>query len=470
MKPYYCAAVDLGATSGRVILGSYTQEGLQLDEVHRFPNQFHEAASHCYWNLPGLFSEIRAGLRKAVDKVGQLDSCGVDAWGVDHVLVDKNGRMVFPSHAYRDRRTEPYREALNQKGLKEVYSWTGLPNLPLNSSLQLQELADHYPELAQIADRCLFLPDYFNFLLSGVMENEISIASTSQLLDVHGIGFSEEAIQFFGLPLHWFRKPALAGKKLGKVTGISGLEQTDVILVPGHDTCCAYDAMPSIPGYRDIFLSSGTWSLIGFESDTPLAGEEALTEVISNERLGNGRYRPLKNCLGLWLVEETLKEFSERPRSDEEWQALIQAAEEEEPPGGLLDVTDNKLFNPSSMKGAINEQLRSRSLHLPESLPAYVRLILESLGAGHAHAVKVFERMTGKPFDRILIVGGGSKNRLLCQATANCSKLPVHSFNLEGTAVGNIGNQLLSLGAIQDLTAFRKELASTLEEKRYDPA
>jgi rhamnulokinase len=470
MKPFHAAAIDLGATSGRVILGTYADERLTLREIHRFPNAFHYLGAHCYWDVPGLMAEIVTGIKKAKEDEPSLASCGVDTWGVDHVLLDRSGRLVYPTHAYRDGRTEPFFDRLAAKGIEKVFSWTGIQNLSFNTSLQLQEVLAICPALRQTAARCLFLPDYFNFLLSGRQENEISILSTGQLLDVQSTRLSIETLSYFGIPEEWFSEPALSPRRLGPLVGIEGMNTVEVVLVPGHDTSCAYDAMPSHDGADDIFLSSGTWSLIGFESDQPVLGQEALANKVSNERLGSGRYRPIKNCLGLWLLEQTMTAFAERPRSPDDWSDLIDEAEERGPSSFLIDVTDRAFFNPKSMKAAIDEQIHRRGESAPDDLPGYTRLICDSLGQGHADAIRAFEKMTGRTFRRILIVGGGSKNRLLCQATADASGLPVHSFNLEGTAVGNIANQLIAMGLIKDLNTFRRQLAESLEPKVYEPS
>ena len=468
-KPVFAAAIDLGATSGRVILGSYARGRLQLEEVHRFPNGFHNLGAHAYWDLGRLFEEVRTGLLAAVRKAPTLASCGVDVWGVDSVLLNDAGRLVFPSHAYRDTRTEPYFQALSRQGLAEVYAWTGLPNLSYNTSLQLQEIVERCPLVADLATRCLFLPDYFNYLLSGRMENELSIASTSQLLDVHGMDFSRSALNHFRIPPGWFSKPLTGPTRLGRVRGMAGLEKVAVTLVPGHDTSCAYDAMPAAEDGTDIYISSGTWSLIGFESDQPVLGADALEAVVSNERMGDGRYRPIKNCLGLWLLEQTMADFADRPKSAADWKRLIREAGVLSAPAQLLDVTDRSLFSPASMRSAIDAQLRQLKARAPRNLAGYTRLICDSLGQGHADAVKAFERMRGRKFKRILMVGGGSKNSLLCQATADRAGLPVVSFSLEGTAVGNLANQLVGLGAVRDLKTFRKQLADTLETTTYRP-
>jgi rhamnulokinase len=262
--------------------------------------------------------------------------------------------------------------------------------------------------------------------------------------------------------------------------------------------------MPAAANGDDIFLSSGTWSLVGFESDKPLLGPEALTARVANDRTGRGEYRPLVNVIGLWMLEGTMKDFASRPKTDADWKKLIAAAAKlpshlvskvggkvggalrpdiapskpnqsghKAPPTSLAPTTLEMAFaefgNPPSMKAAIDAQLKRRKLALPKNLAGYVRLICDSLGAGHALAIRNFEKLSGRTFKRILMVGGGSKNSLLCQATANASGLPVHSFALEGSTVGNLANQLIALGAVKNLAAFRASLASDLKQTVYKP-
>jgi rhamnulokinase len=497
-KPVHCAAVDLGATSGRVIVGTWTGRRLGLTEVHRFANRFTTVGGHDYWDVPGLWAEIVTGLRAARRRFPRLASVGVDTWGVDHVLLNDRGRIVFPTHAYRDARTQRglQRLAHTRAALERIYAATGIPNVFYNTSLQLGETVASCPAVTDLATRCLCLPDYFNFLLSGRAENEISIASTTQLLDVHGRDWSRAALAHFHVPAGWFTRPILAGTVLGPVRGLPELAGVKVIAAPGHDTACAYDAMPADPGGEDLYISSGTWSLVGFESDRPVLGPGALAARISNERTGDGRYRPLTNVIGLWLLEQTLKEFAARPRNDREWAALLRRAGACEPSGRsqavraqfsrspndpscagaspfalgpLLDVADPAFVNPPSMRAAIDAQLRRRRRPVPRELAGYVRLICDSLGQGHADALRAFEQLAGRKFRRILIVGGGSKNSLLGQATADASGLPVHAFTLEGTATGNIASQLIGLGAARNLAEVRGVIARQIEPVVYQP-
>jgi rhamnulokinase len=469
MKTVHCAAVDLGATSGRVIVGAWDGRTLRLDEVHRFPNQFRPLGPHEYWDLPGLWSEARAGLSKARSRYPRLASVGVDSWAVDHVLVDDSGRPVFPVHAYRDKRTAGLSRDLERTSMERIYSLTGVPNYPYNTSLQLQETLSSCPAVAKVARRCLFVPDYFNFLLSGRMENELSIASHSQLIDVHGTGWSTKALDHFGIPRSWFGETSKSPRRLGPVRGLPDLKGTACILVNGHDTASAFAAMPAASDGSDLYLSSGTWSLLGIEHDRPLLGDRALKERISNERMGDGGYRPLKSCLGLWLLERLLLDFKSRPTSPGAWKRLIAAASATAQPKELLSLSDKALFNPESMRAAIDGQLRRRRIRVPASLAGYVRLICSSVAAGHAAAAAAFRQLSGKSFARVLMVGGGSQNRLLCQATADASGLPVSSYSLEGAAVGNLAAQLIALGEVRDIADFRGIYSRQLRATEYYP-
>jgi rhamnulokinase len=471
MKPVHCAAVDLGATSGRVVVGTWNGRSLRLSEVHRFPNQFRSMGGHDYWSLPDIWSETRTGLAKARDAFPGLASVGVDGWAVDHVLLGADGRQVHPVHAYRDPRTARASARLSRSDLSSIYSLTGIPNYAYNTSLQLEETLAACPGIERVAHRCLFIPDYFNYLLSGRMENELSIASHSQLLDARGCRWSPGALRRFGVPSRWFQGPSVSPRRLGAVqASLPELKGVLSILVPGHDTACAFAAMPAAPCGSDLFLSSGTWSLLGFESGKPFLGSDALRAGVSNERMGDGTYRPLKSCLGLWLIERVLTGFDVRPAGPRDWKALIDSAEKSPVPSGHLGLDDQSLFNPASMKDAIDSQLRRRGVPLPRGLAAYVSLICRSIARGHASAAADLARLAGRPFGRIIMVGGGSQNRLLCQATADAAGLPVSSYSLEGAAVGNLASQLIALGEVGELAQFRMILSRNLRGRTFNPA
>ncbi|MDX2186346.1 MAG: FGGY family carbohydrate kinase [Opitutaceae bacterium] len=471
MNPVISAAVDLGASSGRVLVGTCDGLSFVLDEVHRFTNESQRLGTHDYWEIAGLWNQVLKGLREAKKRYPGLASIGVDTWGVDHVLLDRKGRLVAPCHAYRDERTGPALQKLAKakSQMRALYQETGIPNLFYNTSLQLAEWVSAHGEAAPLVARCLLLPDYFNFLLSGRMANEVSIASTSQLLSVREMRWSWKALHHFKVPPRWFRSPVRAGRVLGQV--LPGLELGDARLVvaPGHDTACAFAAMPACETGGDLYLSCGTWSLLGFESSLPFVGPEALDAGISNERMGDGRFRPVASVIGLWILEKALRELDERPGGAAEWETLLGAASALPAPPGLLDVADPMFVNPDSMVRAIRQHLRSRQLLMPEDLPSLVRLICDSLAAEHARAMRRFEAITRSPFKRILMVGGGAKNRLLCEATARACGVPLHAFELEGSALGNLGCQWVSLGVFATQAEFRKLVARQVTPRVYLP-
>ncbi len=467
MPPLHCAAVDLGASSGRVIVGTWENQRLVTTEVHRFSNQFHSRDGYDTWDLPRLWHEIQTGLLAARRQFPNLASVGIDSWAVDHVLINNLGSPVAPTHAYRDPRTQPLLAALEKNGAEKIYALTGIPNVFYNTSLQLQASLRADPSLRQRATRCLLLPDYFNFLLTGRQENELSNASSTQLLDVHSDQWSHEALAHFDLPSSWFSPPIRSGTALGVVRGCGALDGLKVIAVPSHDTAAAFDAMPAAADGHDLYLSSGTWSLVGFESPLPLLGADARLARIANERTGDGRYRPLTNVIGLWLLNQTLDDFPQRPKSSDDWQQLLHAAAELPAPTALLDVADPAFANPPSMRAAIDAQLSSRGLPPPSSLISYIRLICDSLGQGHADALRRFEKLTGRNFRRILVVGGGAKNPLFCQATANAARIPVHACEIEGSATGNLASQFIALGGVASLADFRAAFSSQLKPTLY---
>lgn len=443
---------------------------LRLDEIHRFPNGVNELAGHYYWDLPSLWREVREGLSLARKRYPGLRSVGVDTWGVDHVLMDSGGRPLFPVHAYRDLRTSPFAEALRAKNLPQVYQWTGMPDYSYNTSLQLQESLAAMPGLREQVHACLCLPDYFNFLLSGKMHSEVSIASHSQLLRADSIEWSREALEHFDIPRSWFPPPLLSPARLGPCRLWEETDrQVEVIAVSGHDTASAFLAMPASDDGNDVYLSTGTWSLIGFENDFPITSPEALAAQVSNERMGDGRFRPIKACLGLWLLERLFDDFNRHPETPDQWTALIEVATAAPAPSKLLDVADSRFFNPSSMRREIETAFREAGGSPPRDLPGYVRLICASLAEGHRAAIRTLESLSGKTFQRALLTGGGARNPLLCQLTADACQLPVVALDIEGAAVGNIAAQLIGLEAVPDLATFRHRFGQQLGPKVFQP-
>jgi len=463
------AAIDLGATSGRVIVGQLSNDGLELTEVHRFANAFTTLRGYNYWDPGRLLEEIVKGLKEARRLFPELISCGLDTWGVDHAITNADGRLAFPVHAYRDERTNPVIAGIRNRGeARRLYNLTGLPLVTYNTSVQLSETLQAFPGIRQTGERVMLLPEYFNFLLTGKGGSEFSHASTTQLLDVNGSGWSAEALAYFGIPENWLIAPRAAGSLIGNIILDRELADLSVALVPGHDTSCAFEAIPR--DGNSLLISAGTWMLVGGITESPCLGDDAFELGISNERTGLGGYRPNKIQLGLWLLEQVIPAFEKRPGSDPEWSALISAAADLPKPEHLIDTNDEALFNPDDMREAIDRQIRSGGGRPPEDLPGYMNLICCSLGAAVRDTSRRFESILETAFDNIVIVGGGSKNRHLCQMIADYSGKTVTSYHLEATSVGNMGYQLLATGAIGSLEAFHALIRPGLSEKAYHPA
>lgn len=468
MSTTHVAAIDLGATSGRVIVGTYDGKRLELDEVHRFPNGVRTLNNNCYWDIGGFFDHICTGLKNAVERYPDLLSCGVDTWAVDYAMLDGNGRLAYPVHAYRDERSRPIMEAVINKGDEDAfYQWTGIAFLPFNTCFQLAETLQACPSVRESVKHVLHLPDYLNYLLCGKMVNEISNIGSGQLMDVNSTQYAQAVFDYFDIPRTWFSEPQRAGQILGKVKNLPGLEQVNVALVPGHDTACAFEAIPRIG--NDLIVSVGTWMLPGAITEKPATGEIAFKSKCANERTGLGGYRPNRPTLGMWLLEQIFPQFPDAPKHPEQWSALIDAASQMPASKVLIDLTDQQLFNPKDMKTAIETQIRSNGGTPPADLIGYMRLICDSLGKGIADARKDFAEATGTDFDHIILVGGGSKNQLLCQRAADYAGIPATSFNLEGTAVGNIAYQLLAHKIIDRLDAFHAVIAKDIEKHTYQP-
>lgn len=457
--PVYTLAIDIGASSGRHILGCVQDGKLTLEEVYRFPNGMVNRDGHLCWNLDELWTDILEGMKKC-KALGKIPlSVGVDTWGVDYVLLDAEDRMVGDSIAYRDSRTSAVMDNLSDQWL---YKHTGIMRQPFNTVYQL--MATPARMLAQ-AERCLFVPDYFHFLLSGVKANEYTEASTSGLLSVKTRAWDAEVLAAAGIPERLFPQPPLQpGTRLGElradVADAVGFS-CDVVLPASHDTGSAFMAVPALDD-RAVTLSSGTWSLLGVENDEPIVTDAARNAGFTNEGGYGGKIRFLRNIMGMWMMQCLRRETGNRYSFEEMATLAEQAAY-----APVVDVSDNRFLAPASMTDEVKAALREAGAPEPADHGELFRCVLHSLACKYAQDIRSLEAITGRPYAALHIVGGGSQNRVLNQWTADETGLPVYAGPGEGTALGNVIAQLIAQGEIAGLAKARAMIRRDFAVQTY---
>ena len=451
-------AFDFGASSGRAILAEYRDGDLRCQEVHRFDNQPRQSEGHFRWN----FAELMANVYLGMEKAGPLESVGFDTWGVDFGLLDEGGRLLGDPVHYRDSRIEGMVE-LARRILPEeqLYAATGNQIMPINTLFQLLALKQRQPELLERARRLLFMPDLFAYALCGAEVCETTIASTSQMLDVRTGGWSQPVLDAFGIPARLLAPRVDSGSVVGTYQGAR------VIAVAGHDTQCAVAAMPA-PKPGAAFLSCGTWSLLGCELDQPVLTEESRALALSNERGANGRVNYLKNIIGLWLVQESRRQW-QREGKDYSFSQLEQLALEAPPLQSFIDPDAPEFTPPGDIPGRVRDFCRRTGQPVPETVGQVTRCIYESLALKYRFALAQLSRATGQSFTALHIMGGGAQAKLLCRMTAGCIGLPVLAGPVEATALGNVLIQLVALGELADLEEGRALIARTQPVERYEP-
>ncbi|CAM7873173.1 MULTISPECIES: rhamnulokinase [Leclercia] len=448
----HCVAVDLGASSGRVMLASYHREQrtLQLREIHRFVNCLQKQDGFDCWDIDTLEAEIRTGLNKVCEEGIHIDSIGIDTWGVDYVLLDGNGNRVGLPVSYRDSRTDGVMaHALAQLGKAEIYGRSGIQFLPFNTLYQLRALVEQQPELVANVAHALLIPDYFSYRLTGQMNWEYTNATTTQLVNINSDSWDENLLNWTGASRDWFGTPTHPGNVIGHWT-CPQENAIPVVAVASHDTASAVIAAP-LASQDAAYLSSGTWSLMGFESKTPYTSDTALAANITNEGGAEGRYRVLKNIMGLWLLQRVLKE-----QRISDLTALIGEAETLPACRFLINPNDDRFINPANMSTEIQAACRETAQPVPESAADLARCIFDSLALLYAEVLHELATLRGKPFSQLHIVGGGCQNHLLNQLCANACGITVLAGPVEASTLGNIGIQLVTLDELADVDQFRQ--------------
>lgn len=467
-------AVDLGAESGRVLAGILSSGRIELTEVHRFSNGPVETATGLRWDFTGLYRQIVQGLKLSADRWGdRIVSIGVDTWGVDYGLIGKDGRLLEEPCHYRNSRTDGMQElAFRRVPRRDIYDITGIQFLPFNTIYQLLAEAQSDTNTYRDAHRLLMTPDLINYRLTGRMCNEVTIASTSQLLDARTRRWSAALMDQLNIRKDLFCDLVNPGEEIGRVTpdivAQTGLSNgVRVIAVGAHDTASAVAGVPAT-GSSWAYLSSGTWSLLGVELQGPVINDLSYDYGFTNEAGVNKTTRLLKNIAGLWLLQECRRHW-QREGADYSYAQLTRMAENANPGAGVIDPDEPSFATPGDMPRKINAHLRATE-QAPSGDPGGItRMILESLALRYREVLDSLEKLTGNRVDTLHIVGGGSRNRLLNQLTANSTGRRVIAGPVEATATGNILIQMIAGGGISGLGAARSLISKTPGIEVYQP-
>ncbi|GAB2572996.1 rhamnulokinase [Microlunatus antarcticus] len=467
------AAIDIGASSGRVVAGVVDDGRVELHTVHRFANGAVRDGDRLRWDLSGLFAEVLVGLTRLGEAFADVTSIGVDTWAVDYGLLDTDGRLLAEPTAYRDDRTTPaVLAAVHERvSAADLYVVNGLQSLPFTTVYQLA--AEQRGPLWPRVRHAVLLPDLIGYWLTGELRTEVTNASTTGLLDARTRTFPADLAARLDLPVDLFPPLVQPGEPLGAllpaVAAETGLPPgVTVVAVGSHDTASAVVGVPATePAWA--YVSSGTWSLVGLELDAPVLTPESRTANFTNEGGVDGRTRFLRNVGGLWLLSESLRDWAERGEPAELEALLDQAAAL--PAGGpTIDVDDDTFIAPGDMPARIREACRAAGQEVPASSAAVVRCVLESLAAAYARTLDQAERLTGRTVEVVHVVGGGSQNALLCQLAADATGRPVLAGPVEATALGNVMVQARTAGSLTGtLEEMRARTAEQLDLRRYDP-
>lgn len=466
----YFFAVDLGATSGRTIIGSLSDGMISLEELTRFDNALIETGGHFYWDIYALYNEIIKGLKLTVQKGIEITSIGIDTWGVDFVCIGADGAILRNPLAYRDPHTVGMQEKFFKKIKKEdVYDITGIQFMDFNSLFQLFAMKEHGDSALQNAEKVLFIPDALSYMLTGKMVCEYTIASTSQILDPRTKKLDEKLLASVGLSRHRFghmTNPSTVIAPLSdEVQKITGLGAIPVIAVAGHDTASAVAAVPA-KNENFAYLSSGTWSLMGIETKNAIINDLSYLRNFTNEGGIEGTTRFLKNICGMWLLERCRKEWTDAPESYNE---LFNEAMNTPEFQSVINPDDQMFANPPIMQDAIQEYCRQTGQHVPQGYAEIVRCIFESLALRYKQVFGFIREMASFEINVLHIIGGGSRNEYLNQFTADAIGIEVLAGPQEGTAIGNIMLQAKAAGEVSDIWQMRKIISNSIELKKFTP-
>lgn len=467
MKEYYLA-VDIGASSGRHILGWMENGKMQIEEVYRFPNQIVDRDGTLCWDMDVLFNEIKTGLKKCKE-MGKIPvSMGIDTWGVDFVLLDKNHKVLGQTAAYRDGRTDGMAEEVEKIiSSQELYQRTGIQKQSFNTIYQLMWIKKNRPKWMEKAETMLMIPDYFHYLLTGEKVQEYTNATTTQLVNPATGNWDYELIEMLGYKKTLFRDLTVPGSRVGNLTKAVQEEigfQCKVILPPTHDTASAVVAVPA--EQEDIlYISSGTWSLMGTERKAADCGEESRKRNFTNEGGFRYQYRFLKNIMGLWMIQSLKREWDKRGQQVGFGEICARASKEKIT--SVVDCNDSIFLAPNSMTETVKAYCRKTGQQVPETLWELAAVVYNSLAVCYANCAKEIEMITGKKYKNIYIVGGGSNAGFLNQLTAAKTARRVFAGPKEATAIGNLAVQMTVQGIFSDIWQTRACIMHSFEINMY---
>ncbi|MCD8101960.1 MAG: rhamnulokinase [Alistipes sp.] len=473
MEPKHFLAFDLGATSGRTILGTISGGKLSMKELTRFPNTMVALSGHFYWNIYALYEHLKAGFAAAAKEGVTITSAGIDTWGVDFAFIGEDGCVLGMPYAYRDPHTTTAHTECFERIMprEEIYDITGIQIMNFNSMYQLYAMKRDDSSQLKHAKKLLFMPDALSYMLTGKMVTEYTIASTSQLLNPRTKKMDERLLGALEIDENIFPPVVFPGHVVGNllkdIADETGIGEIPVIAVAGHDTASAVAAVPA-SDEKFAYLSSGTWSLMGIEVKEPVITPATSTLNITNEGGVEGTTRLLKNITGMWIVEQCLKEWKKQG-AEISYSQMVQLAEEAPAFKAFIDPDHSSFANPQSMIAAIDAYLTLTGQERPATYGEYIRIIFESLALKYRATLDMFRALAPFEINKLHIIGGGSKNALLNRFTANATGIPVIAGPSEATAIGNIMIQARTAGMVGSLQEMRDMIANGIETTFYEP-
>ncbi|MCC3371755.1 rhamnulokinase family protein [Cohnella sp. REN36] len=465
-------AYDLGAGSGRALLGRLTDQGIETEELHRFPNDPVQVGDRLHWDILRLYHEMKQGLLKTKHRGVEVHSLGIDSWAVDFGFVGAGGELLGNPYHYRDRHTEGAMERLFAEiPPEDVFGRTGIQFLPFNTIFQLYALKRANHPVLRETERFLMIPDLLRYFLTGEMQSEFTNATTTQLYNPTLGGWDKDLLAKLGLPASWFGPIAQPGTLVGalrpSLTEELGVGAVPVYAVAEHDTGSAVAAVPALDR-SFAYLSCGTWSLMGTEVERPVIDERARALNFTNEGGVNGTFRLLKNIMGLWILNETRRAW-ERAGKSYAFPELVKLAGEAPPLAVFIEPDDEAFLHPGDMPGAIRDYCVRTGQRPPEAPGAVARCILESLALKYRYVLELTEMLSGQSFGGLHMVGGGIQNALLCQWSADAIGKPVWAGPAEGSAIGNLAVQWIARGELSDIWEARRVIRDSFPVAVYEP-